>query len=39
VEALVVAVIAVPAIVVAMLTIREYRRREWLQRRVIPRWS
>jgi len=38
VEALVVAVIAVPAIVASMLSIREHRRREWLQRRVWPRW-
>jgi hypothetical protein len=38
VEALVVAIIAVPAIAAAIFTIREYRRREWLQRRVLPRW-
>ena len=36
-ETLLLAAIAVPAIVLAMLTIREHRRLEWLRRRVLLR--
>lgn len=36
-DTLLVTAIAVPAIVLAMLTIREHRRLDWLRRRILPR--
>ena len=36
-DTLLVAVIAIPAIVAAMLAIREHRRLEWLRWRIVPR--
>ena len=36
-DTLLVAAIAVPAIIAAMLTIRDHRRLEWLRWRTLPR--